>query len=183
MFNNWLRTNKVAMWLLTIVRIYLGYQWMTHGIEKLTKGFDAGGFLQGAIAKSTGENPAVQAWWASFLQHAALPGVKFFNVLIPAGEFLVGLGLILGTFTTFAALMAVVMNTAFLFSGTVSTNAQMLLLEIFLVVAAANAGKIGLDRWVMPFLRGLFKRNQAGRGDGGETQAPAPAPFKTRHTA
>lgn len=25
MFNNWLRNNKAAMWLLTVVRIYLGY--------------------------------------------------------------------------------------------------------------------------------------------------------------
>ncbi|MDU4698424.1 MAG: Crp/Fnr family transcriptional regulator, partial [Paenibacillus sp.] len=27
MFNNFLRTNKVAMWLLTVIRVYLGYQW------------------------------------------------------------------------------------------------------------------------------------------------------------
>ncbi|AWB45524.1 Crp/Fnr family transcriptional regulator [Paenibacillus sp. CAA11] len=176
MFNEWLRTNKVAMWLLTVVRIYLGYQWISHGWEKLTGGFDAGGFLQGAIAKSTGEHPAVQGWWAAFLEHAAMPGVKFFNVLIPLGEFLVGLGLILGTFTTFAALMAIVMNAAFLFSGTVSTNAQMLLLEVFVVVAAANAGKIGLDHYVLPYLRRFFKREGA--------QGPATVtPLRKKHTA
>lgn len=45
MFNSWLRENKVAMWLLTVVRVYLGYEWMTHGLEKLTGGFDAGGFI------------------------------------------------------------------------------------------------------------------------------------------
>lgn len=171
MFNHWLRNHKVASWLLTIVRIYLGYSWIKGGIEKLTGGFDAGGFLQGAIAKSTGDHPAVQGWWAAFLEHAALPGVKFFNVLIPLGETLVGLGLILGTFTTFAALMGMVMNAAFLFSGTVSTNAQMLLLEMFIVVAAANAGRIGLDRWVLPYLRGLFHRHHDGMDP---TSAPAP---------
>ncbi|KHF31930.1 hypothetical protein CM49_05854 [Paenibacillus sp. P1XP2] len=88
--------------------------------------------------------------------------MKLFNFLIPVGETLVGLGLILGTFTTFAALMGMVMNFAFLFSGTVSTNAQMLLLEMFVVVAAANAGRIGLDRWVIPYLRNLFRRNGEG---------------------
>ena len=31
MFNNWLRTNKVAMWLLTFIRVYIGYEWMTAG--------------------------------------------------------------------------------------------------------------------------------------------------------
>jgi len=158
MFNNWLRTNKVAAFILTFVRIYLGYTWFTGGIHKLTGGFDSGGFLQGAIAKSTGDHPAVQGWWAAFLEHAALPGVDLFNVLIPLGETLVGLGLILGIFTTFAALMAMVMNTAFLLSGTVSTNVQMLLMECFIVVAAANGGRIGLDRWVIPYFR-QFPRN------------------------
>ncbi|MNP77718.1 hypothetical protein D3C76_1751980 [compost metagenome] len=58
--------------------------------------------------------------------------------------------------------MAMVMNFAFLFSGTVSTNAQLVVMEIFLVVAGANAGKIGLDHWVLPYLRGLFTRNNKG---------------------
>ncbi|GIO91577.1 DoxX family protein [Paenibacillus lactis] len=174
MFNNWLRTNKVAMWLLTFIRVYIGYEWMVAGWGKLTGGFEAAGFLQGAIAKATGDHPAVQGWWAAFLEHAALPGVKIFNVIVPLGEFLVGLGLILGTFTTFAALMGIVMNAAFLFSGTVSTNAQMLLLQMFILVAAANAGKIGLDRWVIPYLRGLWNKwtHKTTRHDGGTTPTP-----------
>ncbi|NMO97437.1 DoxX family protein [Paenibacillus lemnae] len=159
MFNQWLRENKIAMWLLTVIRIYVGYQWLTAGWHKMTGGFDAQGFLQGAIGKAAGDHPAVQGWWAAFLEGAALPGVKFFNVLIPYGEFLVGLGLILGTFTTFAALMGLVMNAAFLLSGTVSTNVQLLLMEVLIIVAAANAGKIGFDRFLLPYLRGLFRRD------------------------
>lgn len=177
MFNNFIRTNKVAMWFLTVIRIYIGYQWITAGWHKITGGFDAGGFLKGAVAKSTGESPTVQAWWGTFLENVALPNVDIFNVVIPYGEFLVGLGLILGTFTTFAALMGLVMNAAFLFSGTVSTNAQMLLLEVLIVVAAANAGKIGLDRFVLPYLRQLFHKK-------GEVTMIRPAsnePFDVKH--
>ncbi|MNE62487.1 hypothetical protein D3C80_1577700 [compost metagenome] len=148
------------MWFLTFLRIYLGYQWINAGWHKITGGFDAAGFLGGAIAKSTGEGATVQAWWGTFLEHVALPNVGIFNFVIPYGEFLVGLGLILGTFTTFAALMGLVMNAAFLFSGTVSTNAQMLILEVLVVVAAANAGKIGLDHYVLPYLRGLFHKKE-----------------------
>lgn len=151
--NNWLRTNKVAMWLLTVLRVYIGYKWITGGWGKLTGGFDASGFLQGALAQAGGDHPAVQPLWANFLEHFAIPNVGLFNVLVPIGEFAVGLGLILGTFTTFAALMGMVMNFAFLFSGTVSTNPYLILAEIFIVVAALNAGKIGLDRWVIPYLR------------------------------
>ena len=112
----------------------------------------------GAIAKSTGENPAVQDWWALFLKHAALPGVKWFNVIIPLGEFLVGLGLILGSFTVFAALMGLVMNSAFLFSGSISINGQLLLLEFLIILSAANSGKIGIDRWLIPYLQNKFTR-------------------------
>ena len=165
MFNNWLRENKVAMWILTFLRIYLGYKWMTSGWGKLTGGFDASGYLNGAIGKASGENPVVQGWWAAFLEGVALPGVKLFNIMVPLGEFLVGLGLILGMFTTFAALMGLVMNAAFLLSGTISTNVQMLLIEVLIIVAAANAGKIGLDRFVLPYLRGLFRKD-------GQTSAP-----------
>jgi thiosulfate dehydrogenase (quinone) large subunit len=160
MFNNWLRENKAAMWLLTVVRVYLGYEWMTHGLEKLTGGFDASGFISGALGKTGGEYPAVQGWWGSFLEAFALPNVGLFNVLVPFGEFLVGVGLLIGTLTTFATLMAMVMNFSYLFSGTVSTNAIYLLFEIFLVVAGANAGRIGFDRWVLPFLGGLFDKNK-----------------------
>ncbi|GGN94168.1 DoxX family protein [Saccharibacillus kuerlensis] len=163
--NNWLRTNKVAMWLLTVIRVYVGFKWIEGGWGKLTGGgFDATGFLQGAIAQSGGDHPAVQGFWASFLEHFALPNVGLFNFLVPIGEFAVGLGLILGAFTTFAALMGMVMNFAFLFSGTVSTNPHLILAEIFIVVAALNAGKIGLDRWIIPYLRahvwGRKKRDQ-----------------------
>ncbi|MUG25886.1 DoxX family membrane protein, partial [Paenibacillus macerans] len=113
------------------------------------------------------------------LEHFALPNVGLFNVLVPYGEFLVGLGLILGTFTTFAALMGLVMNAAFLFSGTVSTNAQMLLLEVLVVVAAANAGKIGLDYYVLPYLRKLFGK----KGDTGTKLGAPQPPVNVKHTA
>ena len=159
MFTTWLRENKVAMWLLTVLRVYLGYDWMTHGWQKLTGGgFDATGFLTGAIEKSTGEGATVQGWWGAFLEGFALPNVELFNFLVPLGEFLVGVGLLLGCFTTLAAVMAMVMNFAFLFSGTVSTNAQLVLLQIFIVVAGYNAAKIGLDNWVIPYIRGMYNK-------------------------
>lgn len=161
MFVEWLRSNTVAAWLLATVRTYLGYQWLTSGWGKITDGFNAEGFLLGAIEKSGGEHPAVQGWWASFLEHFALPRVEVFNVLVPWGETLVGLGLILGLFTWTAALFGMVMNFAYLFSGTISTNPQMLLLEIFIVVAGANAGRIGLDAYVIPYLRRRFGRRNS----------------------
>ncbi|MFS0673293.1 DoxX family protein [Ornithinibacillus sp. 179-J 7C1 HS] len=149
-----IRENKVAAGILAIIRIYIGYAWLTAGIGKISGGgFDASGFLQGAIASAGGDHPAVQGWWAVFLEKVALPNAELFSFMVMWGEVLVGLALILGIFTNFAALMGMTMNFAFLFSGTVSTNAQMVLLTVFLVVAGFNAGRYGLDRWVVPFLK------------------------------
>ncbi|NUK31624.1 DoxX family protein [Parageobacillus sp. VR-IP] len=149
----WLREHTSASVIMVLFRLYLGYAWITAGWHKITEGFDASGFLKGALAKAVGEHPAVQGWWAAFIEHFALPNVGLFNVLVPWGEFLVGIALILGIFTTFAALMGAVMNFAFMFSGTTSTNPQMVLLTVFILVAGANAGRYGLDHWVLPYIR------------------------------
>ncbi|MCQ6282933.1 DoxX family protein [Bacillus sp. EB600] len=149
----YLRTNRFASYILTVLRLYIGWQWLHAGWGKISGGFDASGFLAGAIKQATGEHPAVQPWWADFLSGFAIHNVGLFNVLVPWGEFLVGVGLILGTFTTFAALMGAVMNFSYMFSGTTSTNPQMVLIEILVLVAGFNAAKIGLDRWVILFLK------------------------------
>jgi thiosulfate dehydrogenase (quinone) large subunit len=144
----WLRESNVSSIILTIFRLYLGYTFLTHGWEKIRGGFDASGFLQGVV-----KNPGVEGWWASFLGGVALPNVELFNVLVPWGEFLVGLGLIVGCLTTAAAFFGVVMNFSFLFSGVANPNALMALLGVFILVAGTNAGKMGLDRWVLPYIR------------------------------
>ncbi|MRG86794.1 DoxX family protein [Salinibacillus xinjiangensis] len=154
MFNQFIRHNNIVAGVLAFIRIYLGYHWITSGFGKITGGgFDASGFMKGAIASAGGEHPAVQGWWATFLENVALPNAEIFSYMVMWGEFLVGIALILGLFTNFAAIMAITMNFAFLFSGTVSTNAQMVLLTVFIIAAGHNAGKFGLDRWVIPFLR------------------------------
>ncbi|MEH7124766.1 DoxX family membrane protein [Bacillus sp. JJ1773] len=158
MFVNWLRENQLSSGLLTIIRLYLGYSWLKAGYHKVAGGFDASGYLQGAIAKATGENPTVQGWWASFLEGFALPNAGLFSFLVAWGELLVGLGLILGCFTTAAAFFGIIMNFAFMFSGTISTNPQMILLTIFILVAGYNAGKIGIDRFIIPYIKPKTKR-------------------------
>ena len=120
------------------VRLLLGYHWLTAGWHKITgdKPFDATGFLKGAIAnpvadKTTGE--AVYPTYLAFLEHFALPNVKLINILIPWGELLVGLGLILGTLTVTAAFFGLLMNFMFVFAGTVSTNPWLMLLGMLVM--------------------------------------------------
>ncbi|TLS51952.1 DoxX family protein [Paenibacillus antri] len=172
MFNTFLRTNRYAAAALFFLRFYLGYQWFTHGLEKLNapEPFNAAGFLAGAVGKATGDHPAVQGWWADFLTAFAIPNADVFSFLVLWGEILAGLGLMLGCFTTVAALGALAMNFAFLLSGTTSTNPQMAIMGFFVLVAGANAGRYGADRWVLPYLKAavgsLFGRKPKNDGRG-----------------
>ena len=162
------RDNIWAAAALTLIRILLGYQWLTAGWHKITgaQPFDATGFLNRALAnpvldKATGE--AVYPTFNVFLEAFVLPNIKLINVLIPYGELLIGLGLILGTLTAIAAFFGLLMNFMFMFAGTVSTNPWLMLLGIMVVIAGTNAGRFGLDHYVLPLLHKviehMFHRN------------------------
>lgn len=159
-----------AGWIWLLVRLYLGYQWVTAGWKKVTSdawtGDNAGaalkGFLNGAIAKAE-EGKDVTGWYANFLQDAVLPQAKLFSYMVAFGELLVGLGLILGLLTGIAAFFGAIMNVSFLFAGTLSTNPLLFILATWLVLAWKNAGWYGLDRWALPLLGTPWNRS-SGKG-------------------
>lgn len=151
MLNKVWKENKIASVLVTILRVYLGYTWMEAGLHKIMSGaFNASGFLQGAIAKPVvgPEGNVLYGWFVSFLQHFALPNAHLFNIVIPYGEFLVGLGLIVGCLTSVAAFFALVMNFSYIFAGTISENPIDILLAVIILAAGANAGRVGIDRFL-----------------------------------
>lgn len=62
MMIEFLRLHKSIAIPLGLLRVYIGYTWFMAGLGKITGGqFDTSGFLQGALAKTTGEQAAVQA--------------------------------------------------------------------------------------------------------------------------
>ena len=152
--------NTKMSWVWLILRVYVGYEWLTAGWGKIGEstwvGSEAGtslqGFLNGALQKATGAHPSVSWWYAYFISHVALPNAAFISYLVAFGEFLVGVGLILGAFAGIAAFFGAFMNMNFLFAGTVSINPFLLLIELFLILAWRNSGWWGLDRWLLPTL-------------------------------
>jgi thiosulfate dehydrogenase (quinone) large subunit len=160
MFANILRENKIAAGILAVIRIWLGYNWMTAGYHKLADGFDASGFLKGAIANPVmgPDGAPVYSWYVNFLESFALPNIELFNFIVPLGEFLVGLGLLLGCLTTAAMFFGLVMNFSFFLAGTVSHNPTDIFFGAIILFAGYNAGRYGLDRWVVPFLSKTFNK-------------------------
>ncbi|MCU6339966.1 DoxX family protein, partial [Enterobacter quasiroggenkampii] len=90
--------------------------------------------------------PIVQGWWASFLEHVAIPNAQLFSLMVQWGELLVGIGLIVGGLTRTAAFFGIVMNMSFLLSGSISANPIMIILTLFILVAYTNAGRFGVDQ-------------------------------------
>ncbi|CAM3926373.1 DoxX family protein [Mesobacillus zeae] len=162
MVATFLRENKIAAGLLLVIRLFLGYSWLTAGYGKLTGGFDASGYLKGAIANPVKgpDGNVIYGWYVSFLENFALPNIDIFNTIVPIGEFLVGLGLILGCLTTAAMFFGLVMNFAFFLAGTVSHNPTDLFLGAIILFSGYNAGRFGLDYWVIPYLRKTFNKKR-----------------------
>lgn len=161
--SNWAK----AIW--TILRIYLGWSWLTSGYGKVfgensavwvgsKAGVAVSGFLHGALAKTGGPHPDVQWWYAWFINHMALPNAKVFSYLVAWGELLVGLGLIFGALTTIALIAGILMNLNYLFAGTVSTNPIFLIEEVILLWAGSAAYAWGVDRFLWPWWRGRRSR-------------------------
>lgn len=151
-------------WVWIIPRVYMGWAWLHAGLGKVGNpawtGENAGaavtGFVAGALQKTGGEHPDVQAWYGWFLENLVSPNTKVFGYMVAWGEVLVGIGIILGALTGIAAFFGVLMNVNYLLAGTVSTNPVLLLIGLFLILAWRTAGWWGLDRWLLPLVGTLW---------------------------
>jgi thiosulfate dehydrogenase [quinone] large subunit len=147
-------------WIWLILRLYVGWEWLQAGWDKLHNpawiGSKAGtaltGFVTHALTETSGQHPNVQLWYAWFLQHMVLPQPIFWSYLVTWGEFLVGIALILGIFTGIAAFCGSFLNMNYLLAGAVSTNPILFAIATWLVLAWKTAGWWGLDRWLLPAL-------------------------------
>jgi len=161
--------NTKYAWVWLIVRLYVGWEWLSEGIDKAQTpawaGDKAGTFLTmwigGALKKTQGAHPDVQGWYGAFLQHIVLPHAAFWSIAVTYGEIFVGLGLILGLFTGIAAFFGTTMNASYLLAGTVSVNPILFAFGSLLVLAWKTAGYWGLDRWVLASLGTPWKNDES----------------------
>ncbi len=169
-------------WAWLIVRLYLGFEWLKEGLEKLespdwigsNSGAEVVEFVTDAIQKTGGEHAEVLNWYASFLEAVVLPNAKAWGYFVVLGEILVGAALVLGLFTWIAAFFGSFMNMNYLLSGSVAINLIMLLLALFLILAWRTAGWWGADRWVLPAVGTPWQSGRIFQKESGFTTDPQP---------
>ena len=165
------------LWL--VVRLWLGYEWLNAGIEKLfgegnavwvgpKAGAAVAGFLKGAIAKSAladgfdpikNPHPAVNEWYATLARDVFLPNAALFSYLVALGEFAIGLALIIGVITRFSAVLSVLLSLALLMAGATSTLPQMLAIGVALAATGGVAiGYYGIDYFARPITLNVLRR-------------------------
>jgi thiosulfate dehydrogenase [quinone] large subunit len=158
--SKFLFSNTRMAWFWLIVRIYVGYEWIMAGWEKIhnpvwvgpSAGAAISGFVQGALQKMSSAHPDVSGWYGSFLQNIVLPHAAFWSHLVAWGELLVGIALVIGLLTGIAAFFGLFMNLNYLLAGTVSVNPILFTLSIGIILAWKIAGYIGFDFFVLPSL-------------------------------
>jgi len=142
------------------IRIFVGFEWLLAGWEKLSgNGWTDGGasllgYWRSAVAIPQTGHPAITfEWYRSFLQmlidnHAQ----GWFGWVVALGETAVGLGILLGALVGIAAFFGLTMNMSYMLAGSSSTNPVLFAFTVGLMLAWRVSGHYGLDRWLLPRL-------------------------------
>jgi thiosulfate dehydrogenase [quinone] large subunit len=180
-FSRYLFSNSRAGLFWLPIRIFVGFEWLIAGWEKVSgHGWTDGGsallgFWKGAVAiPQTGKPSITFEWYRSFLQilidnHAQ----NWFGWLIALGEVAVGLGLLFGALVGIAAFFGATMNMSYMLAGSASTNPVLFALTVGIILAWRVAGYYGVDRFLLPRLGVPWRKGPVAVRTSGEGAAAA----------
>ena len=177
---NFFFSDMRSAWLWLVVRLWLGYEWVTAGWHKLTPAWlDGGEALKGfwttAIqVPAEGRPPIAFGWYRGFIAFLIeTESYTWFAKLVVFGEILVGIGLIVGAFVGISAFFGALLNWNFIMAGAASTNAVLFTLAILLMLAWKVVGYVGVDYYLLPWLGTPWRSRKEPRFVSGLASTPA----------
>lgn len=147
----------LKQWPIVLLRVYTGVFFAYHGIGKLRHD-DIAGFLSNIL---NSDPDTSFSFYRPFVESVVLPNIQIFAAVISWGELAIGLSLILGLATRYAAFTGALMVLNFWFARGLDifagANHDFVWFVILIVLGFIPAGKIaGLDDGLsdrLPFLR------------------------------
>lgn len=150
-------TRMAVLWL--VVRVYVGWQWLESGRQKMTDPgwMDGGRALraswEGAVGRSGGGVAPIDGWYREavrfMLDHQ---WYGWCGKVIAVSEVVVGLALILGLLTGVAAFIGALLSFNVLLAGATGASPLVFVAALGLIAAWKVAGYVGLDAFVLPKL-------------------------------
>ena len=140
------RQARINLWPVAALRIYAGIFFTYNGFGKVRRD----NFADGMVGFLNGRADSSPEFYRSFVETIVIPNKALFANLVAFGELFIGLALILGLATRYAAVAGALLVTNFWLAkgqGALDgTNHDAVWLVIFLVLALVPAGRIaGLD--------------------------------------
>jgi thiosulfate dehydrogenase [quinone] large subunit len=150
-------TVALRRWPIVLLRIYTGVFFAYHGFGKIRRE----DFASGVESFATRHLEDCFSFYQAFLESVVIPNTVLFAALVAWGELAIGIALILGLATRYAALFGAFMVLNFWFAKGLEVftgaNHDVVWFVILIVLGFIPAGKIaGLDDGLsdrLPFLR------------------------------
>jgi thiosulfate dehydrogenase [quinone] large subunit len=140
------RRGRISLWPIAALRVYTGVFFVYNGFRKVVNDR----FTEGMVGFLNGRADSSPEFYRSFVESVVLPNKALFAGMVAFGELAIGLALILGLATRYAAAAGAFLVINFWMAkgqGVLDgTNHDVVWLAIFLVLALVPAGRIaGLD--------------------------------------
>lgn len=158
---------RVALLLLPL-RLWIGVGWLRLGVSK-------------ALQPEWFDGTAFTGWLHEWPKAAAFPlslypdlvagvaerAARPLGIAMLCAEIAIGLGLLTGTLTNLALLMAIMLNVNYLLAGSVSPSQYYIVIQVVLLAGGAGAAYSG-DRWLSRAVRSVLLTGDRGLVDGVE---------------
>lgn len=136
------RSSKaIRQWPIVLLRVYTGIFFLSHGWSKVSRegGFGVDGFL-GSVSENT------FGFYRPFVDAVVLPNQGLFAFLVAYGELALGLAMILGFATRYAAFAGAFMAANFWFAKgqgmLAGQNHDIIWVVILIVLGGLHAGRV-----------------------------------------
>ncbi|MFC3745117.1 DoxX family membrane protein [Paenibacillus sp. GCM10012306] len=144
-------SQSIAGWVFSATRVLVGWMWFKSGYDKLSGGFGVEGLVPVIAA-----NRDTPEWYKAFFSHVVSPLAPAFDVIIPIGEILIGIGLILGLLIVPALVMSVFVNANYILADMIFTYPTDILVATILLTGKRFTMYVSVERW-------LYSKWQEGR--------------------